>query len=124
MKKSALILIFLALLLAGCGKKTAFDASDYDIAAAGTWRDGTYTERANGKNGEFDVTVIIADGRLKDIQIGDNSETPDKGGAAIEKLPDKIIEEQSVSVDAVSNATVTSDAIKTAVAKCLETASN
>lgn len=109
--------------LTACGKSTEFDVSQYSISESGTWTDGTYTEKANGKNGEFDVTVVISDGKMKKIQIGDHDETPDRGGVAISQLPDEMIEQQSVSVDAVSEATVTSDAIKEAVAKCLEAAS-
>lgn len=122
--QALLAVLALAALLAGCGKSGGFDASQYSITEPGTWTDGTYTESADGKNGEFTVTVVVSGGRMTEITVGDNSETPDKGGAAIEALPDRILEEQSVTVDAISGATVTSDAIKTAVAKCLEAASD
>ena len=46
----------------------------------------------------------------------------DKGGVAIAQLPDKIVEAQSYEVDAVSGATITSEGIKSAVAKSLEQA--
>lgn len=117
------VALVMTLLLAGCGKSDGFDATQYSISESGTWTDGTYTETVDGRNGEFKVTVVISDGRMAEIKIGDNEETPDKGGVAIAQLPDEIIEQQSVSVDAVSGATVTSDAIKEAVAKSLETAS-
>lgn len=124
MRRVKMILsVILLSLLTGCGGASAFDVSGYAIADSGAWNDGTYTEEANGKNGTFSVTVVIEDGKLSEIRIGDNQETPDRGGVAIENLPDTIIEEQSVSVEAVSGATVTSDAIKEAVAKCLEAAS-
>lgn len=111
------------LLLAGCGKSEGFDAADDSISESGTWTDGTYTESADGKNGAFDVTVVISDGKLSEITIGENDETPDKGGKAIEQLPDEMVSRQSASVDAVSGATVTSDAIREAVEKCLRAAS-
>lgn len=47
----------------------------------------------------------------------------DKGGVVIEKLPGQMIDNQTYDVDAISGATVTSDALKEAVARCLEQAS-
>ena len=123
MKKSRLILAAaLCLAIAGCGSEST-ESSSYDIAEAGTWTDGVYTQTAEGKNGDFDVTVTIEDGSIASVKIGDNDETEDKGGVAIEELPDEIVEAQSYDVDAVSGATVTSEAIEDAVARCLEEAS-
>ena len=52
-----------------------------------------------------------------------NDETPDRGGKAIKKMPDAMIEAQSYDVDGISGATRTSDGIKDAVARALEDAS-
>lgn len=125
MKKSTLILAILSclLLLGGCGDSDTKQVETYEIAEAGTWTDGTYTETAKGKKGDFEVTVIIQDGNIASVTVGDNEETPDKGGVAIVQLPDEIVSAQSYDVDAVSGATVTSDGIKDAVARCLEKAS-
>lgn len=116
-----IILVFIMMMLTACGKEEA--VTNYDILESGSWTDGTYTETAKGKKGEFDVTVEIVDGKLDSIMIGDNTETPDRGGVAIEQLPGEIVKSQSIEVDAVSGATVTSNAIKDAVARCLERAS-
>lgn len=125
MKKMLTILTVLSclLLLGGCGTSDTKQAQTYEIAEAGTWTDGTYTETAKGKKGDFEVTVIIQNGNIDSVTIGDNEETPDKGGVAIAQLPDEIVSAQSYDVDAVSGATVTSDGIKDAVARCLEKAS-
>lgn len=112
--------------LAGCGgtgKAEETALSQYEIAETGTWKDGVYTETAEGKKGEFPVSVTIEDGKIAEILIGENQETPDKGGVAIEELPGRIVEAQSPEVDAVSGATVTSEGVKDAVARCLEQAS-
>lgn len=86
------------------------------------WADGTYTEVATGKEGDFEVTVVIQGGCIASVTVGDNQEAPDKGGVAIAQLPDKIVAAQSYDVDVVSGATVTSTGIKDAVAKALEKA--
>lgn len=110
-------------ILSGCGASNTDTKAAYEIGESGTWTDGTYTETAKGKNGSFDVTVIIGGGTISSVTVGDNKETPDRGGVAINQLPDQIVEAQSYEVDAVSGATVTSDGIKDAVARCLEKAS-
>jgi iron complex transport system substrate-binding protein len=125
-KKTITISILLAAsltVLSGCGASGTDTKATYEIGESGTWTDGTYTERAKGKNGNFDVTVVIENGTISNVTVGDNKETPDKGGVAIDQLPEQIVEMQSYEVDAVSGATVTSDGIKEAVAKCLEKAS-
>lgn len=117
-KKIVAVILSSILLLSGCGS-----TSSYNISEPGQWNDGIYTETAKGKNGSFDVSVTIENGEIADISIGENQETPDKGGVVIEKLPGQMIEEQTYDVDAISGATVTSTALKDAVARCLEQAS-
>ncbi len=107
--------------MSGCGTKE--EEKNYEISEAGTWTDGAYIESAKGKNGSFDVTVTILDGKISNIEIGENKETPEKGGAAIQQLTRKILEQQTYDVDAVSGATITSDGIRDAVARGLEKAS-
>jgi len=119
-KLTAIFICLFAVLLTACGTKE----KNYNISDSGSWKDGTYTESAKGKKGDFDVTVIILEGKISDIQIGDNKETPDLGGKAIDELPDEMIKGQTYEVDAVSGATITSNGIKDAVARCLEQASN
>lgn len=125
MKKTTSILAVLScfLLLGGCGTSDTKQVESYEIAEAGAWTDGIYTETAKGKKGNFEVTVIIQDGNIASVTVGDNEEIPDKGGVAIAQLPDEIVSAQSYEVDAITGATVTSNGIKDAVARCLEQAS-
>lgn len=99
------------------------ESQAYEILNGGNWKDGTYLEIAQGRYGEFEVTVVIEDGKIKDILVGEHNETPDIGGVAIRELPPRIIEQQSAEVDVVSGATITSNALKDAVARVLEKAS-
>ena len=104
-------------LLTGCG------SSGYEIAESGQWTDGIYTATAEGRNGDFEVIVTIADGVMVSVEAGENEETEDKGGAAIETLLPEFVSEQTYDVDVVSGATITSKALKNAVGQCLEEAS-
>lgn len=105
--------------LSACGA----DEPSYQIAEAGSWTDGTYTQSGKGYRGNLPVTVTIEGGKMTDIEVGKNDETPDRGGQAIKKMPDAMIEAQSYDVDGISGATRTSDGIKDAVARALEDAS-
>lgn len=134
-KKTAFIAATLALSLAlvGCSSSDSSDNTSSDdsddateastIADAGDWTDGTYTATVTGKKGDFDVTVVIEDGYIASIEIGENNETESKGGVAIAQLPDEIVDAQSTDVDTVSGATITSEAIIEGVNECLEEAS-
>lgn len=118
-KKIVGILIAAVFTLTACGsRETTFTTAD-----PGSYKDGSYTETAKGKNADFPVTVLIRDGYIADVTVGENKETPDIGGKAITQLPKSFIEKQTYQVDTVAGATVTSNAIKAAVDKCLEKAS-
>lgn len=86
--------------------------------------DGVYTAQVNGFSltSPMNVEVTIADGRLADIALGENSETQNVGVLAAEQLIPRILESQSVSVDSIAGATVTSAALKLAVTDCYEQA--
>lgn len=118
-KKIAGILMTVVLTLTACGN----EEMTFTTADPGSYKDGSYTETAKGKNGDFPVTVLIQDGYIADVTIGENKETPDIGGKAITQLPESFIEKQTYQVDTVAGATVTSTAVKSAVGKCLEKAS-
>ncbi len=81
--------------------------------------DGTYTSTHCGIQGPITVTTVIADGRIADVQVGDNKETEGFGTIAIEQIPPAIVAANSLDVDAVSGATHTSIAIFKAVSDCL-----
>lgn len=74
-----------------------------------------YTASAPGMGGDVPVTVSYEDGRITAVTVGENNETPGIGDKAVEAIPARIVEEQSLTVDAVAGATITSEAILAAV---------
>ena len=114
--------LFFAIGITGCGGDSG-SPKDYSIAQSGEWKDGSYTETAKGKRGDFEVTVVISGGKINNINVGNNQETTDKGGNAIDKISSEVISAQTWDVDAVTGATITSEAFKDAIARCLEQAS-
>lgn len=69
--------------------------------------------------GDVPVTVSYEDGRITAVTVGENNETPGIGDQAINTIPGRIVEEQSLTVDTVAGATVTSNAILTAAEAAL-----
>lgn len=84
------------------------------------FKPGTYKASAYGNNGYLNVEVTVSDNKITDIKVPGNTETSLMGGMAIRTLTKDIIDNQTVNVDAVSGATVTSGAFKKAVIEALE----
>ncbi len=91
-------------------------------AAATKYQAGTYTSTQTGMGGPFDVTVTFSDDAIEDIQVGENNETLMVGTKAIEILPQRILDNQSLNVDVVTGATYTSYAVIYGVRDCVEQA--
>ena len=81
--------------------------------------DGEYTGSANGMGGAVNVTVTVEGGKIAAVTIGEHKETPGISDPAIEKIPAAIVEAQDTEVEVVAGATLTSNAIKEAVAAAL-----
>lgn len=79
----------------------------------------SYTVQAH--NAPMTVDVIMKDGKIANI-LTDNRESPGVGKLAIANLSKKIIRNQTINVDNVTGASVTSMALKYAVKKNLEAA--
>ncbi len=99
---------------------TAAPETTAETTAADT--DTVCTGTAQGNNGEVTVEVTYADGAITGIEVVSHSETAGISDNAISDMPGRIIDAQSLAVDTVSGATVTSNAILAAVESALTTA--
>lgn len=84
--------------------------------------EGTCTGTALGRNGDVTVEVTLDGDKIAAVAVTDHQETEGIGTIAIDALPDAIVAAQSIAVDSVTGATITSDAILAAVASALESA--
>ncbi len=84
--------------------------------------DGVYPGESTGYQGPLKIEVTVADEKITDIKIVENVETVGIGSKALKAVPERIIENQSVAVDALSGATSSSKAVLAAVTNALETA--
>ena len=80
---------------------------------------GTYTATVRGYGGLFDVNVEVSRNRIERISFGAHNETPGVGCPAFTIIPEQIIQHQSLGVDRVAGATVTSVVIIDGVAQCV-----
>lgn len=83
---------------------------------------GTYEASAQGRNGPVNVKVDVTKDRITSVQVTGHKETPGIGTLAVKDLPKAIVEAQTTGVDSVSGATITADALRTAVTAALQKA--
>lgn len=84
-----------------------------------SYKSGTYTGKANGMKGEVVVDVTFDDTSITKIEIVSHQETPGISDAAFESVPEDIIKYQSLAVDTVAGATISSNAVLEAVAQAV-----
>ena len=84
---------------------------------------GTYSATAKGIASDVKVTMTFSETEITDVKIDVSGETPAIGGAIGEKMEQAVLAAQGPDVDAVTGATVTSDAVKKATADCISQAS-
>ncbi len=72
---------------------------------------GTYTGVSKGFGGDVAVTVTLSGKEIQDIRIEGDHETENIGSFAVEMLGADILAAQSPKIDALTGATVTSNAI-------------
>ena len=81
-------------------------------------KDGVYEASSNGYGGRLAVRVTVKNGKLTNIDVISNNETPSYFNRASSVI-DRILSTGSVNVDSVAGATISSNAIKQAVSKAL-----
>ena len=91
----------------------AADIPDDAVTAQGT---------AQGRNGPITVEVTATQDTIYQIKVLEESETDGIGSVAIDEMPGRIYETQSLQAEAVSGATITSDALVAAVRDALQNA--
>ena len=119
MKKRVLALVLAAAMclgLAACGGKTTPSEPPVE---EGAYKAGTYEASADGRNGPVKVSVTFTADAIEKVEITEHTETDGISDPAINDIPTAIVTYQSLGVDAISGATITSDAILAAVADCV-----
>lgn len=83
---------------------------------------GTYTATVTGHNAPMTVVVTLSDKAIEAIDFEANLETIGVGSVALAQVSRAILDTQSIGVDAVTGATISSYALIAAVKDCLKQA--
>ena len=81
--------------------------------------DGTYEATVDGHNGPLSVVVTVEGGVITNVEVTEHAETEGLADPALENVTANIVTRNGTDVDVVSSATVTSEAIISAVEKAL-----
>ncbi len=129
-KMSMLALIFVMVIsMTACGASASGDSATDNNQPADSKEDatasqslytpGTYQASASGKNGDVTVEVVLTENEIQSVKVLSQNETEGVSDLAIEKLPQEIVESQSLALDSISGATLSSEAILAAVEACI-----
>ena len=117
-KKKILCLLLSSIMIlsvTGCSNNSKENGSK----GTNTYKPGTYTINTNGMKGEMTVDVTFDEKSIKEVKVVDHKETYGIGygmeTTQIEVLPKEIVEKQSISIDTVTGATLTSKFLLNAV---------
>lgn len=121
LKKSLILLLVFTMVfsLVGCNSaKPSGSTSD----GSGLFKPGTYTGEGKGIHGTIEVEVTVSENEITDINVVKHDETPGVSDLAISDIPKNIIKSQSLAVDTITGATLSSQGILDAVEQALEKA--
>ncbi|MDN6194653.1 MAG: FAD-dependent oxidoreductase, partial [Alkalibacterium sp.] len=87
-----------------------------------TFEPGEYTVTAPGHNGDLPMIVTLSSDRIESIKIDSSGESAGITDVVFTRIPEEIVAGQSLNVDAISGATVTSHGVLDGVAEAVELA--
>ena len=112
MKKILILILACLLIVTGCSSS---DKQENDLSFTA----GTYLGTGIGRNGNVEVEVVFDETSIISVEVTNHAETESIAKTPIERIPSDIVDNQTLNVDVVSAATITSDAIIEAVADCV-----
>lgn len=86
------------------------------------YKAGTYTASAPGIHGDIEVQVKFSATAILEVKILKSEETQGVGDVALTTVADEIVKGQTLNVDTVSGASVSSQAVLDAVEDCVKQA--
>lgn len=86
------------------------------------WKAGNYTSQVTGHNAPFDVNVAFSDDSIIAIDTSSNQETLGVGAAALDDLSKQMVDYQTLNVDTMSGATLSSECLRQGVDDCAKQA--
>ncbi|WP_304855282.1 flavocytochrome c [Adlercreutzia caecimuris] len=91
-------------------------------AESGGWKAGTYTAEVTGHNAPYTVSVTFSDDAITAIDTASNQESLGVGADALKALSDQVMDNQTVNIDTVTGATLSSMSLQEGLKECTEQA--
>lgn len=111
-------LVFILMMgLMGCSGNNKEAAPDE--AGKGLYTPGTYTGEAQGLHSTIKVEVTVDENTIQSVKVLEQQDTEGISDAVFTTIPDKVVEGQSLKVDVVSGASVSSNGLLDAIADAL-----
>lgn len=109
-------MLLIVLMMSGCTQQetNSIQASGYTA--------GTYAAEADGYGGPVKVEVTFSETEITDAEILSHSETAGLGDAALERMKEQILVGQTLAVDTVAGATISSSAMIAAIEDAVQQA--
>jgi fumarate reductase flavoprotein subunit len=83
---------------------------------------GEYTAYGRGHNGDLPVTVRFSEDQILNITVDSSGESDGIANPAFERIPQQILHDQTLNVDVISGATVSSQAVIDGVSNAVDLA--
>lgn len=112
-----LLTVLMATTVTGCTKEPT---DDKDVGGGDQAMEEAYEITANGYGGEMRIRVTFTGDELTNIEVVEHNETEEIGAKAINEVITKILDAKSTEIEAVSGATMTTNAIIEAVNEATE----
>lgn len=116
---SIVIVLLLVFSLVACNQQTQTTSTSKEREAGDSesisFEPGKYIGKAEGHNGSIEVEVEFSEDKILAINIVSSEETEHLAKLVFENIPAQVMEEQTLKVDSVTGATVTSFALKNAI---------
>ena len=120
----AVRLLCAAVMLAAAAMTSAAQASAdaQDASNVLKMKPGAYVESAIGWNGPIEVKTTVSDNRIDSIEILNSDEVPYIADEPMKAIIQKVVSEQNLSVDVVTGASRSSEALLRAVGQAVQAA--
>ena len=102
--------------------ETTPEATTEEVTTVATLTPGTYEGEAQGMSNVVKVAVTVSETAIEKVEVLESKDTTGVGEYAYEILPQRVIDAQSIAVDNVSGATVSSAAFRQACSAALSQA--
>ncbi len=100
--------------------QAALDQAMGGSAEESAMADGVYTGSGPAYGGDVTLSVTVEGGAISAIAVESSSDTPMIGGEAYKQLIEQVVSEQSLGIDGIAGATVSSNGFLTAMSEALE----